>query len=189
MLPSGNRRKAVFLDRDGVINRATVRNGKPYPPESLELLEILPGVQQSLAALHAAGYLNIVVTNQPDISTGKQTRDVLQSMHRMLGEKLAIDDFRICTHVDADRCDCRKPAPGMILGAAAKWNIDLSTSYMVGDRWRDIAAGQSVGCGCFFIDYSYDEKCPELPYRQVKSLSEAARIILSPEITQARVGK
>lgn len=167
------------MDRDGVINQSVVRNGKPYPPDSLATMEILTGAQQALSALRAAGYLNIVVTNQPDISTGKQTHAVLLSMHRMLGQNLAIDDFKVCTHVDADACHCRKPRPGMLLDAAAQWNVDLSTSYMVGDRWRDIVAGQAAGCRCFFIDYGYKEKQPEMPFDRVTSLAEAAQRILN----------
>lgn len=170
------------MDRDGVINQSVVRNGKPYPPDSLATMEILPGVRSALAALRAAGYLNIVVTNQPDVSTGKQTHDVLLSMHRMLGDCLAIDDFKVCTHVDADACHCRKPEPGMILEAATKWKIDLAASHMVGDRWRDIAAGQAAGCRCFFIDYSYSEKQPEMPFSRVTSLAEAAHLILNNDI-------
>lgn len=154
-----------------------MRGGKPYPPERIEQLQILPEVPAALERLRAAGYLNVVVTNQPDVGSGKQSRDVVETMNAKLSQALAIDAFKVCYHVDADNCDCRKPKPGMLIEAAKGWNIDLSKSYMVGDRWRDVAAGQAVGCGAFFIDYGYDEIRPNKPYVAVKSLAEAAELI------------
>jgi D-glycero-D-manno-heptose 1,7-bisphosphate phosphatase len=177
-------RRAVFLDRDGVLNRSLVRGGKPYAPVRLEELEILPDVPEALIRLRAAGYLSIVVTNQPDLSTGKQRPEVLEAMHARLMRELAIDSIRVCSHVDADNCACRKPRPGLILDAAQEMQIDLAASYLVGDRWRDIAAGQKAGCESFFIDYGYDEKRPEKPYVAVKSLSESVDRILSRKNSQ-----
>lgn len=170
--------RAVFLDRDGVLNRAFVRGGKPYPPQSLEELEILPGVAEALARLRAAGYLNIVVTNQPDVATGKQRLEVVEAIHAELRQKLHIDDVKLCLHTDADGCGCRKPRPGMILEAARERAIDLSGSYLVGDRWRDVGAAHAAGCAAFFIDYGYGEKMPDKPYVAVKSLEQAAHHIL-----------
>jgi D-glycero-D-manno-heptose 1,7-bisphosphate phosphatase len=172
-------KRAVFLDRDGVINRAFVRNGKPYPPDSMTELEILPGVEEALRAFRAAGLLNIVVTNQPDVATGKQQREIVETFHAVLGEKLAIDEFRACYHTHDDFCHCRKPEPGMLLDAARKHDIDLSHSFLVGDRWRDVGAGKVAGCTTFFIDYGYGERRPETPDHVVGSLSEACSIILS----------
>lgn len=171
-------RRAVFLDRDGVLNRSMVRAGRPYAPTRLEEFEILPGAAESLLKLRTAGFVNIVVTNQPDLATGKQSRDVLEAMHERLRTELAIDAIRVCGHTDADKCTCRKPQPGMLLAAASEWKIDLAESWMIGDRWRDIAAGQAAGCRCCFIDYGYDEKCPEPPYSAVHSLHEAVIVIL-----------
>jgi D-glycero-D-manno-heptose 1,7-bisphosphate phosphatase len=172
-------RKAVFLDRDGVLNAAVVEAGKPYPPPSLAELEILPGVQQALAELRAAGYLNVVVTNQPDVATGKQSRQVVDAMHARLLRELALDDIKVCYHTEEQGCTCRKPKPGMLLEAGRAHGIELSSSFLVGDRWRDVAAGQAAGCRCFFIDYGYRETLPEPPYVKVKSLLEAAGLILS----------
>ena len=172
-------RRAVFLDRDGVINRAVVRDGKPYPPDTLAALEILPGVAKALESLRAAGYLNIVVTNQPDVATGKQSREVVDAMHGMLARSLALDAIKACFHTDEDRCICRKPKPGMILEAAAQYGVDLTASFLVGDRWRDISTAQAAGCKGLFIDYGYAEKGPDKPYLAVKSLPEAADLILS----------
>ena len=138
---SSGRSHAIFLDRDGVINRSFVRAGKPFAPVSLDQLEILPGVAQALLKMREAGFLNIVVTNQPDIATGNLRHGVLDAMHSRLMNDLAIDSIRVCGHVDADNCACRKPRPGLLLDAARELDIDLAASYMVGDRWRDIAAG------------------------------------------------
>ena len=171
-------RRAVFLDRDGVINRAVVRHGKPYPPDSAETLEILPGVAGALESLRAAGFLNIVVTNQPDVATGKQRREVVEAINQRLCVNLSLDDVMVCYHADADHCACRKPKPGMVLAAAEKWGIDVEKSYLVGDRWRDVAAAQAAGCKALFIDYRYSEKMPDKPYVAVNSLAEAAGIIL-----------
>ncbi len=172
-------RRAVFLDRDGVLNASVIRQGKPFPPDSLDELTILPGVVEALLNLRAAGFLNIVVTNQPDVGAGKQRVEVVEAMHKQLREKLSLDDVKVCYHTDDQKCDCRKPNPGMLLEAAKDHGIDLPQSYLVGDRWRDVAAGQAAGCGCFFLDYKYREQHPEKPYVAVKSLSEAAALILS----------
>lgn len=172
-------RRAVFLDRDGVLNASVIMEGKPYPPDSLAALEILPGVDEALSKLRAAGYLNIVVTNQPDVATGKQRVEVVEAMHDRLLRELPLDGVRVCYHTDDQKCDCRKPKAGMLLQAAKDHGIDLPRSFLVGDRWRDVAAGQAVGCTCFFVDYGYDEKRPEKPYVPVKSLPEAVALILS----------
>ena len=172
-------RRAVFLDRDGVLNAAVIRGGKPYPPASLAALKVMPGVDEALSSLRAAGYLNIVITNQPDVATGKQRMEVVEAMHDRLFRELPLDGVKVCYHTDDQKCGCRKPKPGMLLQAAKEFGIDLARSFLVGDRWRDIAAGQAVGCTCFFVDYGYDEKRPEKPYVPVKLLSEAVALILS----------
>lgn len=171
-------RRAVFLDRDGVINRALVRNGKPYPPASLAELDVLPGVGQALQDLHQAGYLLIVVTNQPDVARGTTSRETVESINGQLAARLPITEFRTCFHDSGDGCDCRKPRPGALLSAAREHDIDLAASYMVGDRWRDTEAGARAGCKTFFVDYAYDEKQPDAFDYRVGSLAEAARIIL-----------
>jgi D-glycero-D-manno-heptose 1,7-bisphosphate phosphatase len=173
-----NRCRAVFLDRDGVINRAVVREGRPYPPPSVDALELLPGVAEALTRLHEAGFRLVVVTNQPDIARGTQDRGVVDAMHAKLAAALPIDDFRVCAHDDADRCDCRKPKPGLVRQAAEAAEIDLGASFMVGDRWRDIEAGRAAGCRTIFIDYDYTERRPSAPDATVRSLAEAADWIL-----------
>ena len=171
-------RRAVFLDRDGVINRAVVRDGKPYPPANLSEMEILPGVPSALALLHQAGFMLVVVTNQPDVARGITPKAVVEEINTNLAGQLPIDEFRTCYHDSCDKCNCRKPLPGAILAAAKQHNIDLPKSYMVGDRWRDTEAGERAGCQTIFIDYGYSEKQPESVNHRVRSLAEAAQIIL-----------
>jgi D-glycero-D-manno-heptose 1,7-bisphosphate phosphatase len=169
--------RAIFLDRDGVINRAEVREGKPYPPANLAVMELLPGVPIALQALHAAGWMLIVVTNQPDVARGTMSRVVVDTINAHLKGILPIDEFRTCYHDSNDGCDCRKPMPGALLAAAREHDIDLRSSFMVGDRWRDVEAGQQAGCKTVFIDYGYAEKQPEFFDYKVQSLQEAAIII------------
>ena len=154
-------RKAVFLDRDGVLNRAIVRKGKPYPPVNLAELEILPGAVEACDVLHGAGFLLIVVTNQPDVARGRQQREVVEAINQALVDRLTLDDIRVCYHDDADNCQCRKPKPGLLLEAAQDWGINLSASFMVGDHWKDIEAGQSAGCKTIFVDGGYTERKPD----------------------------
>jgi D-glycero-D-manno-heptose 1,7-bisphosphate phosphatase len=172
-------RRAVFLDRDGVINRAILRDNKPYPPSNLDELEILPGVMEALALLHAADFLLIVTTNQPDVARGKVPLSFVENIHTLLAAELPIDDFQVCYHDNVDNCSCRKPAPGMLLSAARAQSISLTNSYMVGDRWRDIEAGRQAGCKTLLIDYHYSEELKSEPDNKCSSLLEAAHWILS----------
>ena len=177
---------AVFLDRDGVLTRAVVRAGRPYPPATVAELEILPGVVEACAALRVAGLRLVVVTNQPDLSRGTQTHDVVEAMNQIVRERLQLDDVRVCPHDDADSCDCRKPAPGLLLAAAKDWNIALQASVMVGDRWRDVESGRRAGCKTVFIDHGYLERRPESPDLTVASLPEAVPWILRTLSTKER---
>jgi D-sedoheptulose 7-phosphate isomerase len=178
-MESSGKRRAVFLDRDGVINRAFVRDGKPLPPPTLQELEVLPDVPEALHDLKSHGYQLLVVTNQPDVGRGKQSRAALDAMHQSLSASLPIDDILVCTHTDEDHCDCRKPLPGMLLEAARKHNVDLAASFMVGDRWRDIEAGYNAGCKTILVDYGYSERPPDrAPDLRVGSLREAADWII-----------
>lgn len=169
-------RPAVFLDRDGVINRAVVRAGKPYPPGRPDELEILPGVPEALSRLRNAGFALIVVTNQPDVARGTTTRGAVDAIHGFMLRELPLDEIRVCPHDDPDDCPCRKPKPGLLLQNPAH---DLGRSFMVGDRWRDIEAGRAAGCrATIFVDYGYDEPIPHEPDVRVTSLGDAAAWIL-----------
>ena len=140
--------------------------------------ELLPGVVDAVKRLHAAGFLLVVVTNQPDVSTGLARREAVVEMHRRLCEWLPLDDIKVCYHVEADGCDCRKPKPGMLLAAARERGIDLKSSWMVGDRWRDVAAGKAASCRTILVERHYAERKAEAPDFTVQSLPEAATIIL-----------
>ena len=131
------KRKAIFLDRDGVLNQAVVRNGKPYPPANAAELVLAPDAESALQALKAEGFLLLVVTNQPDVAKGITTHAAVEEINRKLAAALPVDEVFVCYHQDKDQCDCRKPKPGMILEGARKYNVDLAESFMVGDRWRD----------------------------------------------------
>jgi len=175
-------RQAVFLDRDGVISRPSIRERKPYAPRCLEELELLPGVPEALRALKAGGYCLVVVTNQPDIARGTVQRTTVDRMNAWLKSVLPLDAVLTCAHDDDDRCQCRKPLPGLITQAARELRVECTASYMIGDRWRDIEAGKRAGCKTFFIDRGYDEQAPESYDFRVDSLLDASRIILQTDI-------
>ena len=166
--------RAVFLDRDGVINRNTVRDGRPVGPATLEDFVILPGVPEAVEAFHAAGYLVIVATNQPAAGSAP-----VEAMHAKLRESVRLDDIKVCAHAEAENCSCRKPKPGLLLEAAKERGIALSESWMIGDRWRDIDAGRAAGCRTIFVDHHYaNEPAPKRPDFTVGSLAEAVPIVL-----------
>jgi D-glycero-D-manno-heptose 1,7-bisphosphate phosphatase len=166
-------KRAVFLDRDGVITEAVIRDGKPYPSTT-----ILPGVAPALAQLREAGFTLVVVTNQPDVARGETPRTEVDRFHAQLRSELGLDAVYTCFHDDADHCACRKPAPGLLHDAARDLGIDLARSFMVGDRWRDIDAGIAAGCRTIFVDRTYAERRPQTFDARVPSLTEAATWIL-----------
>ena len=169
---------AVFLDRDGVLCRTFVHNRKSYAPRKLRDFFLMPYTQNSIAQLKQAGFKVIVVTNQPDIGNGFVDLSVVESMHQKLLSKTLIDDVFLCAHRQDEYCKCRKPRPDMLLAAAEKHNIDLSKSYIVGDRASDIEAGHRAGCKTVFIDRHYSEARPEKPETIVHSLQKAVKYIL-----------
>ena len=176
------KRKAVFLDRDGVLNLAVVRDGKPYPPTTVGETQILGDALTSLLRLKQCGFLLLVVTNQPDVRRGAATLEQVEEIHAFLSSQLPLDGFFVCYHDDPDGCLCRKPKPGLLLQAAARHDINLLESYFIGDRWRDIDAGFAAGCRTVLIDYHYHERAAaSQPASIVSSLSEAADWILKQE--------
>jgi D-glycero-D-manno-heptose 1,7-bisphosphate phosphatase len=172
-------RKAVFLDRDGVLNRCFLRDGVTRPPAHLDELELLPGVPQALARLAAAGFALVVVTNQPDVARGTQTRAAVEAINARLLDELPLLDVFTCFHDGPDGCACRKPRPGLLLEAAARYGLDLGCSFLVGDRWSDVVAGQAAGCRAVLIDtpHSGPERCR--PDHRAADLGAAADWILS----------
>jgi len=153
-------KRAVFLDRDGVINEAVIRDGKPYPPATLSELKISEGFDHVLKILNASGFIIIGITNQPDVARGKQTQSAVEEINQYLLDNLPIETILVCYHDEKDSCVCRKPKPGLILEAAAIYDIDLEGSFMVGDRWKDIEAGKNAGCKTIFINRAYTEEQP-----------------------------
>jgi D-glycero-D-manno-heptose 1,7-bisphosphate phosphatase len=176
--PSGKAllvKSAVFLDRDGVLNLSIVRDGHPFPPLQLSEVQIHQGVIDGVNLLRDNGFEIVVVTNQPDVARSRSNTEQVKSINQYLGEEIGITHFYTCFHDDEDNCSCRKPKIGLFLQAAMELDLELTSSFMVGDRWRDIEAGQSAGCICYFIDYSYTERKPPLPYFRVASFFEAAQ--------------
>lgn len=173
--------RAAFLDRDGVLNQAIVRDGRPYAPRRLEEFVILPEASAAVRRLKDAGFLVIVATNQKDVGEGLLARETLDAMHARLRAAVPVDDIRVCTCVD--ECPCYKPNPGMLLDAARDWNIDLSASVMIGDRWRDIDAGMNAGCATVFIDRGYAESLRHQPDLLATDLADAVDKLLGSSST------
>lgn len=171
-------RPAVFLDRDGVLNRCYERNGVTHPPDSVDELEILPGVREAAQRLAAAGFPLIVVTNQPDVARGRQARAAVEAINDRLRAELPLTDVFACYHDSGDGCACRKPKPGMLLAAAARHGLDLGRSILVGDRWSDVAAARAAGCRGVLVltPLSGRERCE--PDCCVRDLTEATEWIL-----------
>ena len=172
---------AVFLDRDGVLNASVIRGGKPYPPRNLDELRITADAPQCLKRLREEGFLLIVVTNQPDVARGKQTREAVEQINAALRAAMPIDAIYVCYHDNADACTCRKPAPGMLLDAAKRFEIDLAGSFLIGDRRGDVEAGRRAGCRTVFLDFGYAEKRPEAPDFVARGLAEGVEWILFQE--------
>jgi len=174
---------AVFLDRDGTLNASVIKNGKPYPPSSLEEFVLLPGVAAGCAQLKGAGFHLVVATNQPDVGRGTQTQAAVETMHaRLLTLVPQIDLVKVCYHGGTDHgqpCNCRKPKPAMLHSAATHLGLDLTRSWMLGDRWRDIDCGHAAGCRTIFIDHGYDEPLRTPPDFIVTNFSAAVGIILA----------
>jgi D-glycero-D-manno-heptose 1,7-bisphosphate phosphatase len=177
----GDGHRAVFLDRDGVLNRALVRNRKPYAPRHLGEFRLLPGTAAAVRELKSVGFLIIVVTNQPDVGHGLTTPQALAAMHARLSERLPVDAILVCPHRQDAGCACRKPRPGMIHQAQTAWGIAASRSYLVGDRATDIVAGRAAGLYTVFLDRGYAEPLLEPPDARVGSLRQAVRQILARE--------
>jgi D-glycero-D-manno-heptose 1,7-bisphosphate phosphatase len=178
---------AVFLDRDGVLNEAIIRDGKPYPPRDLGEFAITASAPASLDALKRKGFLLVVVTNQPDVARGRASRAEVDAINAKLAGSLPLDAIEVCEHDDHEQCDCRKPKPGMMLRAQRRLAIDLARSFMVGDRWRDIEAGQRAGCRTVLIGNGYGEKFPCAPTVQVASLPGAAAWIIEQSRFDRRI--
>lgn len=177
-----SRHRAVFFDRDGVLNETILANGKPMAPLTLEEFRLVPGIGAEVTRLRGQGFLSIVFTNQPEIARGLLMPEILETMHERLRHETHVDDIYVCPHIESDGCDCHKPRTGMLTAAARKWSIDLSKSYVVGDRWRDVEAGRAVGAYSILIERPYsacltaDANVPDLRSAVDRILSQVEAI-------------
>lgn len=175
---------AVFLDRDGIINRPFVKNGKSYAPKTIENFKIFEEIPELLLALKKKGFLLVVVTNQPDVGNGFVEKSVVEAMHQLMIQELPtinghsiIDKIKVCYHSQKEGCECRKPKPGMLLEAAAELQIDFKQSLIIGDRESDMVAGKIVNCRTVFVDYDYAEAKPAQPDFLVKSVDQIIDLV------------
>jgi len=174
------KKRAAFLDRDGVINKSILENGLPKPPSNIDDVIILDGVIESIEILFKNNFIPIVITNQPDVARGNKLITEINLINTRISKFTKIQHFYSCFHDDLDKCNCRKPKPGMILQATSELDIDVSKSFLVGDRWKDIEAGQKMSISSYFIDYEYPESRPKMPFTKVRSLLEA--VVMECEI-------
>ncbi len=151
--------KAIFFDRDGVLNELIQRDGGFYSPQSFDQFKIYDNAKNIINELKQRGFLSIIVSNQPDIARGCLNKIELDKMTKVLFNELMIDDIFYCTHDDSDLCDCRKPAPGLLIQAAEKWKIDLQKSFMVGDTWKDAEAAKNANVNFLLLNRDYNLDC------------------------------
>jgi D-glycero-D-manno-heptose 1,7-bisphosphate phosphatase len=169
----------VFLDRDGVLNESMVRDGRPVPPASVDEVVIADGVREACRRLSDAGFLLVVVTNQPDIARRTTTWAAVHAINVHLVDELGLDAVHVCPHDDADACGCRKPEPGLLLAAAQDLGVDLDRSLMVGDRWRDVEAGKRAGVTTVWVRSHYHEPPPDAPDHVVDRLLDVVPLVTS----------
>ncbi|HEX4354394.1 MAG TPA: HAD family hydrolase [Polyangiales bacterium] len=169
--------KAVFFDRDGVINVPMVRDGLPFAPKDMSEFAFMEGAHETLNALKARGYVLLVVTNQPDVARGWQAIEQVEEFHRHIEAELPVSRIYACFHDNAHACECRKPKPGMLIQGSREFDIDLTQSFLVGDRWKDIEAGRSAGCKTIYLRHGYDEAEAHSPDYEIKGLPELLAII------------
>lgn len=176
-------RPAIFVDRDGTLNVQVLRDGRPFPPQTVGEFRLFEGVPAACQALQAAGYVLVVATNQPDVGRGTQSQAVVEAMHdelrRLVPEIARIEVCYAPGRAESPPDPRRKPEPGMLLAAARELGLDLTRSWMIGDRWRDMDAGARAGVRTVFIDFGYAENLGSAPDFTVRSFAEAARIILA----------
>lgn len=173
-------KRAIFLDRDGVINEVLFRgrnNDKPIAPWKMDEFKLVPGIKKPLESLSQLGFLLFIVTNQPDIAKGLVNLNTVNKMNRIIMSKFPIKEIKVCPHIDSDNCNCRKPKPGMILELSRKWKIDTEQSFLIGDNWRDMKVGKRAGCKTILLDRFYNQKI-KADYK-IDNLEESINIIRS----------
>lgn len=175
----GDKKGAVFCDRDGVIVEALVERGLPRAVASVDDLVLAAGAREGCAQLRESGFEVVVITNQPDIARGVIAREAVETMHDRLYDELDLDAIYMCPHDDVTGCECRKPKAGLLLRASSDRGLDLSKSYVIGDRWRDVGAGTEAGCRTVFVDHDYRERTPDNPDATVRTFAAAVEWILA----------
>ena len=177
-------KRAAFFDRDGVIIKTNVINGKPYAIRNQDAFELMPGALEVLTSFKEAGYMNIIVTNQPDVGNGIVERAFVDEVNNLLRRLLPIHSIEVCYHKQTDGCDCRKPKIGMFRRAEKSFNLCLNQSIMVGDRPSDIVAGHRAGCFTMFIESGYNETLTIQPDIKVNELTQ-----VKPELCHRQLGQ
>ncbi len=174
-----DKRRAIFFDRDGVMLKPVVMDGRPRPPHSIAeyraLSGILSGAREAVEELRKAGFLAVLISNQPDIAYGNISRHEWQWIQDQL-KGVPFDDTFICFHRRDDDCNCMKPKPGMLLDAAKKWNIDLASSFLVGDTKDDVGVAAAAGCTSILVDAPYNASVQSTI--RIRSLAELSRVAL-----------
>src|SRR5215471_9104382 len=163
--------KAVFFDRDGVINQTVFRKGAHRAPADMSEFAYIEGVLETLPVLHARGYQLLVCTNQPDVARGWQPLERVLEFHRKIVADLPVARVYACFHDDAQDCACRKPKPGLLLQGRDELEIDLARSFMIGDRWKDIEAGRAAGCRTVYLRHSHDSEDAHAPDFEIRRLA------------------
>jgi D-glycero-D-manno-heptose 1,7-bisphosphate phosphatase len=167
--------KAIFFDRDGVLNELVSRDGGQYSPQYYSQFNLYPGLEELFSRIKNSGWLTIIVSNQPDIARGLMDEEQLQLMTNVIISKLMPDDILYCTHDDPDPQGCRKPSPGLFYQAAKKWNIDLKQSYMVGDTWKDAEAAVNAGVNMLVLSKTYNEDIQH--HRRMEDINEIIELL------------
>ncbi len=168
--------KAIFLDRDGIINQPIMREGKATSPRNLEEWQWIEGIHEAIQCFKDADFLVFVATNQPDIVRKIFPLEILEKFHKMIEEELNVDEIRACMHDDIHQCECRKPKPGMLTSLAKKWDLSIKDSVFIGDTFKDMEAGKKAGCFTILVDRDYNKgtNCDYL----AKDLNDAVEYIL-----------
>jgi D-glycero-D-manno-heptose 1,7-bisphosphate phosphatase len=166
---------AIFFDRDGVLIDAPIINRIPASVQTVKEVKLCKNILE-VCNYYKSNYYLIMVTNQPDYSRGVNSKKNIININNFLKKKLNLDMIYVC-YSDNDKNIDRKPNPGMLLKAKKKYKINLKKSFMIGDRWRDIGAGNRAGCKTIFVDRNYSEKLIYKPNYSIRKLKDIFLII------------
>ena len=169
--------KAVFLDRDGVINHIVYHKevNKPSSPWNIQEFKLIEHIEKPLKDLKNMGFLLFIISNQPDIPRGNIKKGTTEEINKIIYKKYPIKEIMVCSHDDKDNCNCRKPKPGMIFELSGKYNVDLEKSFLIGDSWKDMEAGENAGIKSILIEWDYNKEV-KAEYR-VGNLKSAVKLI------------